>query len=220
MDLQLQYARRFQANSAYRAAVWRILCEDFFQAFIAPDAAVLDLGAGWCEFINNVRAGQKMALDLNPDTPLRAAKDVTVFSQDSVREWPVPSDSLDVVFTSNFLEHLGSKRDVELTLRQAHSRLKPAGLIICLGPNVKFARAYWDFWDHHLPISEASLAEAVRMAGFRIEKCRDRFLPFSMSQGRTPPVIAVRLYLRMPFLWRFFGQQFLVIGRKSPTLVR
>ena len=41
-----------------------------------------------------------------------------------------------------------------------------------------------------------------------------RFLPYSMSQGFAPPLFFLQVYLRIPMLWRFFGRQFLVIGRK------
>jgi SAM-dependent methyltransferase len=213
--LQLQYRQRFSAYGEYRIAVWRILCEDFFQYFVGPDATVLDLGAGWCEFINNIRATKKIAMDLNPETEVRAADDVTVVKHDCVRDWPIPAEHLDVVFTSNFLEHLPSKRDAEAAIRHAYTCLKPGGKIICLGPNIKYARGYWDFWDHYIPISEASLSEVLRLSGFRVELCFDRFLPFSMSHGWNPPQMAVRLYLRMRFAWKFFGKQFLVIASKS-----
>jgi hypothetical protein len=35
-----------------------------------------------------------------------------------------------------------------------------------------------------------------------------------MSAGREYPVFAVRAYLSMPFVWRFFGKQFLVVAQK------
>jgi SAM-dependent methyltransferase len=120
-----------------------------------------------------------------------------------------------VVFTSNFLEHLRSKELVDKTLREAFRCLKRGGKIICLGPNIKFVPgSYWDYWDHFIPITEESMAEALSLKGFRVGKKVDRFLPYTMSGGKNPPLIAVRLYLKLPFAWRFFGKQFLVIAEK------
>ena len=41
--------------------------------------------------------------------------------------------TLDVVFTSNFLEHLPDKASVERTVAEAQRCLKNGGLLICLG---------------------------------------------------------------------------------------
>jgi hypothetical protein len=72
--------------------------------------------------------------------------------------------------------------------------------------------AYWDFWDHYLPLTERSLAEGLELAGFTIAEARARFLPYTMARDRNPPLWTVSLYLRLPPLWRLFGRQFLVVG--------
>lgn len=74
--------------------------------------------------------------------------------------------------------------------------------------------AYWDFWDHYLPLTDRSMVEGLKLAGFSVERVEPRFLPYSMSQGFTPPVVLISLYLRFPLLWRVFGKQFLVVARK------
>jgi len=210
-----QYRLRFAANKEYRNRVWRILCEDFFQQFIAPDAAVLDLGAGWGEFITNIRCGRKLAMDLNSDTAHNIPSEAEFLNQDCSQRWPLHDATLDVVFTSNFLEHLPDKRHIEAAVAEAFRCLKPGGLIICLGPNVKFVPgAYWDFWDHYVPITENSLAELLRMTGFGIERCTPRFLPYTMSDGRQPPLLFIRLYLKLKICWPLFGKQFLIVARK------
>jgi predicted SAM-dependent methyltransferase len=61
---------------------------------------------------------------------------------------------LDVIFTSNFFEHLVSKQALSQTILQAKKCLVPGGRLIAMGPNIRFVGgAYWDFWDHiwHLP---------------------------------------------------------------------
>lgn len=215
-DLQQIYRERFAGRSAYRQRVWRGLCS-FFSRWIAPDDAVLDLGAGYCEFINAIKCGPKFAMDLNPEGKGLANPDITVLHQDCSQPWHLAPGSLDVVFSSNFFEHLPSKMALERTLEEAFRALKPGGRLIAMGPNIKSVKgAYWDFFDHYLPLTELSLSEVARKCGFKIVECRARFLPYTMSSGREHSLLAVRLYLAMPFVWRWFGKQFLLIAKK-PT---
>ncbi len=78
-ELQRIYHRRFGQTSAYRQRVWQVLSASFFNRWIAPDATVLDLGCGYGEFINHIRAGEKFAMDLNPDAPRHLARESPVF---------------------------------------------------------------------------------------------------------------------------------------------
>lgn len=213
-ELRLAYDLRFGKERVYRDAVWKILTAEFFQQFISKNAILLDIGCGWGEFINNIVAGKKYGMDLNPGARTHLAGDVELLEQDCSQPWPLADASLDCVFTSNFFEHLQSKDDLRRTLLHVRRCLRPGGRVICLGPNIRhLAGAYWDFWDHQLPLTERSLAEALELTGFEIEKSIDRFLPYRMSGKREAPLTLVRLYLKLPIAWRFFGKQFLVIAR-------
>jgi SAM-dependent methyltransferase len=213
-ELQRAYSERFAGRTAYRKKVWMTLV-GYFERFIPEGAAVLDLGAGYCEFINSVRAGRKYAMDLNPDVVHRADSDVQVLQQDCTTTWAIGEATLDVVFTSNFLEHLPDKRAVKQVLEQAFRSLKPGGRLIAMGPNIKCVPgAYWDFFDHFVPLTEASLSEAAVNTDFEIERSVERFLPYSMSHGSEYPIWTLRLYLALPVVWRFFGKQFLVVAVK------
>jgi SAM-dependent methyltransferase len=214
-DLQKIYHRRFSQTAAYRNRVWQVLTGSFFRRWIAPDAAVLDLGCGYGEFSNNIVAGRKWAMDLNPDAPNHLAKDVTFLEQDCSAVWPLPDGSLDVVFTSNFFEHLPDKGCLKRTLRQAFRCLKPGGRLIAMGPNIKYLPGqYWDFFDHHTILTEASLGEALEIEGFGLEYVAARFLPYTLVNAPEYPVAFVRLYLLLPWLWWVKGRQFLVVARK------
>ena len=214
-DLRKIYQRRFSDTAAYRNRVWQVLTGAFFNRWMDPDAAVLDLGCGYGEFINNIRAAKKWAMDLNPDAPSHLAKDICFLHQDCSDPWPLPEASLDAVFSSNFFEHLPDKSCLKRTLRQALHCLKPGGRLIALGPNIKYLPGqYWDFFDHNVMLTELSLAEALEVEGFALEKVIARFLPFTLVGSPQYPLIFVRLYLKMPWLWRFKGRQFLVIAKK------
>jgi SAM-dependent methyltransferase len=206
-----QYRRRFGETAAYRDAVWQRIVSIALAPRMRGASRVLDLGCGWGEFIRNVRAEQRFAMDLNPDAEGRVGPEVRFIAHDCAERWPLADGSLDLVFSSNFLEHLPHKDAVLAALREARRCLAPGGRLILMGPNLRFTGgAYWDFWDHHVPLTERSISEALALCGFRVSECLPRFLPYSMSQGRNPPLVLVGLYLRLPPLWRLFGGQFLV----------
>jgi len=216
-ELQKIYQNRFNATSAYRQRVWRILTAKFFNKWISADQTVLDLGCGYGEFVNHIAAKQKMAMDLNPDAKQYLNAQINFIQQDCSAVWPLAENTLDTVFTSNFFEHLPDKQSLKKTLREVFRCLKPGGRLIAMGPNVKYLPGlHWDFFDHHTILTEASLAEVLEMVGFRLEHVVPRFLPYTMVKAPKYPLFFLRLYLFMPWLWWVKGRQFLVIAVK-PT---
>jgi SAM-dependent methyltransferase len=217
-DLQKLYSTRFTGQEVYRNRIWQVLTSEFFSRWVEASNTILDLGCGYGEFINNVKAGKKFAMDLNPSTKDRLDGDVEFLEQDCSLAWPFPDNSLDVIFTSNFFEHLPTKHVLLATIAEAHRCLKPKGRLIALGPNVKYLTGtYWDFFDHYLPLTELSTSELMSLSGFRVEQCIGRFLPYTMSMGYQPKIWKVRLFLKFPIVWRFLGHQFLVIGQKPES---
>lgn len=213
--LEVIYEKRFAGSEEQRSKVWRVLTASFFQGWVQPTDAVLDVGAGYCEFINNIQAKRKCALDLNPATPLRAAADVEVLRQDVTAPWSVAQSSMDVVFSSNFFEHLPTKEALQHCLREIQRVLRPGGRLLTMGPNIRFCYdVYWDFFDHFLPLSDRSLAEALEITGMKVERVVPRFLPFTMKGKKPPPALLIRWYLQLPVFWRLLGKQFLIVARK------
>jgi SAM-dependent methyltransferase len=215
-ELRSIYQRRFERRADYRTRLWRTLIDAYFQRLVPRDAAVLDLGCGYGEFINNIRCGRKLGMDLNPESRSHLGADIELISQDCSQPWPLPDASLDLVFTSNFFEHLPDKLALRDTILQAARCLKPGGRLIALGPNIKYVPgAYWDFWDHFLCLTEQSLGEALENNGFRVVASRGRFLPYTTVNGPEYPGALVRLYLALPVLWPLFGRQFLVVAERA-----
>jgi SAM-dependent methyltransferase len=215
-ELAQIYNRRFNAHVAYRNQVWKVLVRKFFSRYINPEATVLDLGCGYGEFINNVRCGRKYAMDLNPTARDYLSSGIIFLQQDCSQSWELPADSLDVVFTSNFFEHLPTRKALTDTLLQAKRCLRASGRIIALGPNSRHVGgAYWDFWDHHIALTDRSLKEVLEIQGFQVEKAIDRFLPYTMVNTRHYPLLLVSAYLMFPVAWRIMGKQFLVIARRN-----
>lgn len=214
-ELRRLYEKRFAGMSEYRDKIWGALVDDYFAQWIPANAAVLDLGCGHCEFINNVRAETRFGMDLNPDTAEKAAPGVQILAQNCSEPWAIEDNALDVVFSSNFFEHLYTKQDLRETLLQAWRCLRPGGRIIALGPNIRYLPGeYWDFYDHYLALTELSLGEVMAETGFTLEEQIPRFLPYTMSRGGQRPVWMLRLYLKLKFAWPLFGKQFLVVAKK------
>lgn len=88
---------------------------------------MLDLGCGFGEFLRHVNCGRKIGVDLNPlarDTLMKAGVE---YLQHSVCEaLPVEEASVDFVFTSNLMEHLPGKAEVEKMIRECNDCLNRA----------------------------------------------------------------------------------------------
>ncbi|MEM0955391.1 MAG: class I SAM-dependent methyltransferase [Pseudomonadota bacterium] len=210
------YRERFQEGFLPRKRdIWRVLCQHFFQRYVAASDTVLDVACGYGEFINSIRCGRKLAADINPDTAQHLDAGVELHAVAADRIASIGQESVDVVFTSNFLEHLENKAALDQFLQQVMQVLKPGGRYLILGPNLRYLPgAYWDFYDHHLGLTDQSLAEALQLQGFTIESKRAKFLPYT-TQGKLPThPLLVRLYLLLPMTWPLLGKQFFVVARK------
>ena len=215
-ELAELYKIRFTEEQLPRKnAIWQVICQRFLQKLISPSSTVVDIACGYGEFINNIIAKRKIAVDMNPDTRAYLDSDVEFHHCSAMQ---IDRDLLgcaDVVFTSNFLEHLPDKKTLDLFLQQVFLLLKPGGTFLILGPNLRYVPGeYWDFYDHHLGLTHLSLIEALQMQGFKPEICIDRFLPYTTQTSLPTHPYFVWLYLKMPFAWRFLGKQFFIVARK------
>jgi ubiquinone/menaquinone biosynthesis C-methylase UbiE len=212
-ELRTLYAGRFGRDGEQRSELWQVLTREFFQKWVPESATVLDLAAGHCEFINNISARRRIAVDLNPDVIARAGDGVEAYQCRSDEMTSIPDGSVDRVFVSNFFEHVA--RDVIMsTLRELHRVLAPDGRLLVLQPNVRYcARDYWMFFDHITPVDDRALAEAFEAAQFEVETCYPRFLPYTTKSRLPQNTQLVRLYLKMPLAWKIFGAQAFMVGR-------
>jgi len=208
------YAVRFNPDEQERKfRVWGVLCRSFFQRYVKPEDTVLDLGAGYCEFINQIVCRRRIALDLSDDVRLHAAAGVEVVQGASTDLCAVPNDVIDVVFASNFFEHLSSKHDLLKTLSEVRRVLRPGGRLLILQPNIRYVGGkYWDFFDHHLPLTERALVEALELAGLKPIEVRARFLPFTTKSALPQHPLLVWLYLKLPIAHRLLGQQSWIVA--------
>lgn len=193
--------------------LWNSLIKNFLQRFINPKLNILEIGSGWGEFINQVSAKEKHAVDIDESFKQYADNNV-IFSVQDVRDLGFRSGSFDQIFASNVFEHLEKKTDVKKAVRELRRILHLGGTLIILQPNYKFcSKIYFDFSDHYTVWTDRSMRELLIQEGFEIKYLIERFIPFSISQRYPTHTIFMYLYLKMPFLWKIFGQQFLIVAK-------
>jgi ubiquinone/menaquinone biosynthesis C-methylase UbiE len=209
------YRRRFETDSEFRKGMYTILCESFFQKYVPKKSTILEIGAGYCEFINTIHAKKKIALDVNPDVRLHAQKDIQTIIGKSTCMEVIQTESVDRVFANNFFEHL-TKPDIIQTLHEVYRVLKPEGEIFVLQPNIRYcAKDYWMFFDHITPLDDRSISEALEISGFSVKECIPQFLPYSTKSRLPKSLIGLRIYLKFPVLWKLFGAQAFIRAEKS-----
>jgi len=215
-DIEKLYQVRFSpTEQAARERIWRVLCEDFFSRYVRPTDTVVDIACGYGEFINAIRAGRRIALDINPDSRRHLAPEVTFFNQSCERLDCLADGAVDVVFESNTLEHFPDKAVLTRVVREVHRVLAPGGRFIMLQPNIRYVGgAYWDFYDHFIPLTHLSCAELVQNCGFAVDEIIPRFLPYTTKSAVPQHPLLVKLYLKVPLAWRVLGKQFLLVARK------
>lgn len=217
MNYDRIYEYRFKGvNPQKKQIVWKEISKFIYKKLNNPEK-VMDPAAGLCEFINNIPSSEKWAVDLHEEfLNKHADNDVKKIIGDSlVIEFP--KNYFDGVFISNFLEHLTSQKEVALLLTNIYGSLKTGGRIAIIGPNFKYTtKEYFDFADHTVILTEQGVAEHLYGAGFKIIKKYPKFLPLSFRNNSMLPIskFTVNAYLKMPFAWKVFGKQFLLIGEK------
>lgn len=206
------FATRFPPDPR-REALWRHLTAHIAR-YVPPDARVLELGAGYCHFINAVPARTRVAVDLGDQVVARAAPGVVAINADVLDALAAqPDAAFDFVFASNFLEHFEWPA-LERMIRQIRRVLAPGGRLGLVQPNFRIApNVYFDDYTHRTVFSDVSMCDWLGASGFRVVECVPRFLPFTVKSRLGGLTFLVPLYLRSP--WRpFAGQMFVVAERE------
>jgi SAM-dependent methyltransferase len=207
---QRYFASRFTYDPA-RGRVWAAICA-YLQRYITPADTVLELGAGYCDFINQIRAGKKLALDVNPEVAKYCAPDVTFFHA-GAEAIPIDVGSVNVILASNLLEHLGA-RELDDLFAHIDRILTPGGRLILIQPNIYYAyRRYWDDYTHVKAFSHVSLPDFLVSKRFTIVTVEKRFLPLTLKSALPKSSWLTTLYLRLP--WRPMAGQMLVVAAKG-----
>ena len=203
---------RFEFD-ARRERLWATLCESYFQEQVAPEACVLELGAGYGHFINNIRCRRRIALDSWPGMLPFLKPGVEGIVSPATDLSAIEDASVDFAFASNLFEHL-TQDQLAVTLEQLRHKIERSGTLNILQPNYRFAyREYFDDYTHVAVYSDRSLVDFLAAHGFQVLECQPRFLPLTIKSRFPVFPSLIRAYLLLPF--KPMGKQMLI--RASPT---
>ena len=195
-----------------RRRVWRSIAR-----YIRRDApkveTLIELGAGYGDFVNQFPANKKIAFDLNPEMRAHILPGVDLRIEDATVLASVSNESVDLIFASNFLEHLDGE-EIDLLLGRCFDVLKPRGRLILIQPNDRLcAETYFDDPTHQTIFDDTNIKEWLARHGLRTRKLVPGFLPFSMN-GRLPKSgLLTWLYLISP--WKPLAAQMYVVAEKA-----
>ena len=102
------YAQRFDDEDAERKnELWRAIC-GYLQRFVPRDGAVLDLACDRGDFIRNIDARERWACDVR-NVAQYLPEPISFVQTDGLAiAEALPTGHFDLVFMSNYLEHLQS----------------------------------------------------------------------------------------------------------------
>lgn len=193
-----------------RQKVWRAITE-YLSVFVPTNSTVLELGVGYGDFINNIKANKKIAIDLDLSAKQYCHPEVEFFNVNAL-DMNIDSSSIDIVFASNFLEHFDDE-ELKVLLPKIHACLKKEGKLILIQPNYYYAyREYWDDYTHKKAFSHHSITDFLIAEGFEISLVKKKFLPFSFKSHIPQSYFLTKLYLN--FFWKPFAKQMLVVAKK------
>ncbi len=199
------------AHNANRTKIWQHLC-GYLQRWIRTDAEVLELGAGWCDFSNNVTAKRVVAMDLDSTVDRAAAEHVEPVIGDCTDLGKFEDGSFDVVFASNLLEHLEREASNRL-LAEAKRVLRPGGRLILMQPNFRLNPGrYFDDFTHVSIFTDQSLQDYLVAEGWKIDAVKAKFMPLTLKSKGGNLTFVVPWYLRSP-IKPLAGQMLVVASR-------
>ena len=199
------------AHDPRRATVWRALWQYHFSRQIEPDFCVLDMGCGYGDFINAVRARRRIAIDRWPDFPQHVEQGVETIVGPIDDLSRMEAGSIDFAFASNLFEHLQQTEFVQV-LERLRPKLSARGTLNILQPNYRYAfREYFDDYTHVAVYSHVSLADLLTANGYEVFDVRPRFLPLTVKSRLPVSPLLIAAYLASPF--KPMGKQMLLRAR-------
>lgn len=212
--LEALYETRFSESEIKRKNnIWAEICRYLNKRLGTQHRKVVDIAAGYGDFINNfTTTGKKYAIDINPALLQYVKPDVNaIIDRIDQLDSYFAEESISLFFQSNFLEHI-TKEQISDLLKKEYQFLEWGGVVCILTPNIRYVGGkYWDFYDHITPITEKAIIEEARSIGYELLFCIKRFLPYTSKSSLPQRQWLVWMYLKMmPFSGYLLGEQSLI----------
>lgn len=196
-----------------REVLWNALWRFYFRRLIGSDHCVLELGAGYGNFINAVVARRRIAIDPWSGFTQYLAPGVEGIVGSAVELDFLEDRSIDFVFAGNLFEHL-TQDDLARILALLRHKLRPGGTLNIMQPNYRYAfREYFDDFTHISVYSHISLADFLKAKGYTAFEVHPRFLPLTIKSRLPVSPLLIRAYLLSPI--KPMAKQMLIRARPS-----
>lgn len=197
--------------NAKRATLWSALWEHSLSRILKGSTAIIEIGAGWCDFINSAVVERRVAVDVWPGLTSAAAPGVETHVGSAEDLGFLADGTFDGAFASNLVEHL-THEQFDRMLEECARILRPDGRLVLIQPNYRLAyKRYFDDFTHVTVWSDVSLVDFLVSRGWEIELVRARYMPFSVKSRLPVSRLLVRFYLVSPF--KPLAGQMLVVAR-------
>ena len=194
-----------------RDVLWHTLWDAYFSKHIEEDDCVLDLGAGYGQFINNVVARRRIAIDAWDGIKDHAEEGVEALVGDVADFSQIGDGDVDYAFASNIFEHITQEKLAEV-LAALRKALSDKGVLTLLQPNYAYAfREYFDDYTHISVWSHISMPDFLDAHGFDVIEMHPRFLPLTIKSRLPVSPFLIKAYLKSPI--RPMGKQMLIVAR-------
>jgi SAM-dependent methyltransferase len=196
---------------AKRDVVWQALWRFHFRRLVPADGCVLDLGTGYGNFINQVEAKRRIALDVWPDFPRHLNPGVEAHIGPVTDLGFLEDGSIDFAFASNLFEHIPKEALAEV-LDGLRRKLSVRGTLNIIQPNYRYAsREYFDDYTHVAIWSHISLADFLTANGYEVVQVVPRFLPLTVKSRMPVSPWLIAAYLASPV--KPLGKQMFIRAR-------
>lgn len=204
----LNYFEYAHTESVLKKILWLEVIRHLKPYLGSKIDCVLEIGSGHGEFINQVKAKEKHAVDLIRPVENTLNADVIFHQWDLTKNDLDFSVKFDLIFSSNTLEHI-DLTSVHSVIKKIALLLEVHGSFVLIGPNFQTAyKQYYDDPTHITALSHTTLILICKKYGLTPQIVIPKFLPYTMQSSlggpqfleRYPTLarILLRLYLKSP----------------------
>ncbi len=152
----------------------------FFQPYIKSSDALLDFGCGGGFLLNELKANDKIGIEINPAARKYAEDELDIATVTGITD--VKDNWADIIISSHALEHTHAPLNILLELKP---KLKEGGLIVFIVPHETKYKYHPDDINMHLYTwSEMNLGNLFKQAGYKVLESRELIYRFPPHHKR------------------------------------